>query len=89
MGFLQDLAAAAIRAQVTATLRANCPPELRDELEELLANAASVASIQQAVTTALSAKTTLTAEALGVPGLSPDLTAFLLRTANAKLPQHP
>ncbi|MGN0868729.1 MAG: hypothetical protein ACI4O9_04295 [Akkermansia sp.] len=87
MGFLQDLAAAAIRAQVTATLRVNCPPELREALEELLTNAAALATIQQAVTAALSAKTALTAEALEPLGLRPELAAFLLRTANAKLPQ--
>ncbi|MGN0836823.1 MAG: hypothetical protein ACI4OS_05220 [Akkermansia sp.] len=87
MGFLQDLAAAAIRAQVTAALRADCPPELRDDLEELLANAAAVAAIQKAVTGALSSGQALAAEALEPLGLRPELAAFLQRTANAKLPQ--
>lgn len=97
MGFLEDLAALAIRGQVIAALRAECPADLKEPLEMLLGDAAAIAAIQGAVMQCMKTKSPLTAETItalpftaaiqSLLAAHPALTAFLVQTANAKMPR--
>lgn len=97
MGFLEDLAALAIRGQVIAALRAECPAELKESLEMLLGDAPAIAAIQGAVMQCMKGKTALTAETIAALPFSdtvqellaahPALTTFLVSVANAKMPR--
>lgn len=95
MGLLEDLAAAAIRNQVLATLRAGCPAELKAALETLLADKAAVAAVQKLVMGAMKNPELLTSDAVAALPFSdeirsliaaePALTEYLVQTAKAKL----
>lgn len=97
MGLLEDLAALAIRGQVIAALRAECPAELKDALEILLGDAAAIAAVQSCVMQAMKSKSTLTADSIRALSFSalvqqeldqnPALADFLAATANAKMPR--
>lgn len=97
MGFLEDLAALAIRGQVIAALRAECPAALKESLEKLLGDAPAIAAIQGAVMQCMKGKTPLTAGLITSLPLSgtvkellaaqPALTEFLVSVANAKMPR--
>lgn len=97
MGFLEDLAALAIRGQVIAALRAECPAELKESLEKLLGDAPAIAAVQGAVMQCMKQKCPLTAAMLTALPFSdmvqsllaahPELTEFLVATANAKMPR--
>lgn len=97
MGFLEDLAALAIRGQVIAALRAECPAELKESLEMLLGDAPAIAAIQSAVMQCMKSKSALTAETIASLPFSdtvkalltahPALTDFLVSVANAKMPR--
>lgn len=87
MGLLQDLAAVAIRTQVIAALRADCPAALKDDLEQLLGDNAAIAAIQKIVMAAVAAKRALTPDAFAALSLKPALADYLCATANAKMPR--
>lgn len=97
MGLLEDLAALAIRSQVIAALRADCPAELKDALEILLGNSPAIAAVQGCVMQAMKAKSPLTAEQIAALSFSPAvqqmlaehpaLIDYLVATANAKMPR--
>lgn len=97
MGLLEDLAALAIRGQVIAALRADCPAELKDVLESLLSDAAAVAAIQGCVMQAMKSKSSLSAADITALSFSdavqtlfaahPALAEYLAATANAKMPR--
>lgn len=97
MGFLEDLAALAIRGQVIAALRAECPAALKESLEKLLGDAPAIAAIQGAVMQCMKGKTPLTAGIITALPFSdtvqsllaahPELTDFLVSVANAKMPR--
>lgn len=97
MGLLEDLAALAIRGQVIAALRAECPAELKDALEKLLADAPAIAAVQACVMQAMKAKRPLAADdiralnfagtAKDLPAQNPALVDYLVATANAKMPR--
>lgn len=93
--FLKNLAALAIRTQVISTLRAQCPPELKIALEDLLAHESAVAQIQNLVAANLKTPEAITGEAILALDLperaydllhsNPELLAYLVSTARAKL----
>lgn len=93
--FLQNLAALAIRTQVIATLRSQCPDALNVALEDLLAHERAVASIQNLVAANLKTPEAITGEAILALDLperayellrsNPDLLTYLVTTARAKL----
>ncbi|MDO4750689.1 MAG: hypothetical protein Q4A24_01165 [Akkermansia sp.] len=95
MGLLQNLAAIAIRNKVVGALRENCPQELKEELEQLLADKAAVAAIQGLVGANLKNPAAITAAAmqkLDMPQASrelldksPALVDYLVRTAVSRL----
>lgn len=95
MGLLENLAAAAIRAKVIATLRENCPAGLEAQLEELLANKEAVHAIQGFVASCLSRPAGVTPQAiLDLPFAEnikdlltrrPDLVQYLVQTARSRL----
>ena len=95
MGLIQNLAAIAIRNKVVGALRAECPAELTEALESLLADKAAVAAIQGLVASHLKSPAGITEPAilgLDVPAASKDLLAatpalvsYLVRTAVGKL----
>lgn len=97
MGLLEDLAALAIRGQVIAALRADCPAELKDALEILLGDSAAIAAVQGCVMQATKAKCPLTAAQITALSFSPvvqqmleehpALIDYLVATANAKMPR--
>lgn len=97
MGLLEDLAALAIRGQVIAALRAECPAALKDALEILLGDAAAIAAVQGCVMQAMKSKSALSADGIRTLGFSapvqqvlaqhPELADFLAATANAKMPR--
>ena len=97
MGFLEDLAALAIRGQVIAALRAECPADLKEPLEMLLGDAAAIATIQGCVMQCMKAKSALSAANITALPFSPAiqslladhpaLTDYLVKTANAKMPR--
>lgn len=64
MGLLQNLAAIAIRKKVVETLEANCPPELKDALAQLLADKTAVTQIQNFVMANLKTPTAITPQAV-------------------------
>lgn len=93
--FLQNLAAIAIRAQVIATLRAQCPADLKAALEDLLAHDRAVAKIQDLVAANLKTPAAITEDAvlsLDLPKRAhdllttmPALLTYLVTTARVKL----
>lgn len=97
MGFLEDLAALAIRGQVIAALRAECPANLKEPLEMLLGDAAAIAAIQGCVMQCMKSRRALCAADIAAlpfaPAIGkllaahPALTDYLVATANAKMPK--
>lgn len=97
MGLLENLAALAIRNQVIAALRADCPAELKDALEVLLGDGAAIAAIQGCVMQAMKSKSSLCAADITALSFSapvqellaarPALAEYLAATANAKMPR--
>lgn len=97
MGLLENLAALAIRNQVIAALRADCPAELKDALEMLLGDNAAIAAIQGCVMQAMKSKSSLSAADITALSFSaavqelltaqPALAEYLAATANAKMPR--
>lgn len=95
MGLLEQLAAAAIRNNVISSLRSNCPADLKDALEKLLADKEAVTAIQNLVMGAMKNPDRLSAEAvLALPydeataallAETPALVEFLVQTAQAKI----
>lgn len=93
--FLQNLAAIAIRAQVVATLRAQCPADLKVALEDLLAHDSAVAKIQDLVAANLKTPAAITEDAILALDLperardllttTPALLTYLITTARTKL----
>lgn len=95
MGLIQNLAAIAIRSKVVGALRAECPAELTEALEQLLADKAAVAAVQGLVAANLKSPAGITESA--IMGLdvaadikelfaaTPELVAYLVRTAVGKL----
>lgn len=96
MGFLQNLAAVAIRTKVISTLRSNCPAALAEPLEKLLGDSSAVNAIQQLVSSCLRNPASFSAEAIRDLPLSsattelltntPDLVNYLVRTARSAMP---
>lgn len=64
MNLLKNLAALAIRKQVTGALRANCPESLRTALETLLADDQAVTAIQNHIASKLKDPAAITADSL-------------------------
>lgn len=95
MGLIQNLAAIAIRNKVVGALRENCPADLKESLEQLLADKDAVAAIQGLVGANLKTPAGINAEAvlgLQMPQASADLLRatpalvdYLVRTAVSKL----
>jgi hypothetical protein len=95
MGLIQNLAAIAIRNKVVGALRADCPSELMEALEALLADKVAVAAIQGLVAANLKSPAGITDTAilgLDMPAGSkellaanPELVNYLVRTAVGKL----
>lgn len=95
MGLLEQLAAMAIRKKVSATLRDNCPADLKDGLEELLADENAVNAIQGILTAGMKNPATLRPESLKTQLLAgaaaavlerfPGLTEYLVQTASSFL----
>lgn len=93
--FLQSLAALAIRTQVIASLRSQCPAELKVALEDLLAHESAVTAIQNLVAANMKTPGAITGEAilaLDLPArareiltTTPALLRYLVDTARAKL----
>lgn len=96
MGLLQQLAAAAIRNKILATLREHCPASLREPLEALLADGDTVATLQHFVSSSLNHPEALSLEALlalplpkkaeEVLSRHPELADYLLATARSRMP---
>lgn len=96
MNFLQQLAATAIRNQVVAALRADCPAELNEALETLLSDGAAVNTIRDFVMAHMKTPADITAAALtalpyadttaALLQSTPALARYLADTAKAKLP---
>lgn len=95
MGLLQNLAAVAIRNKVVGALRADCPADLKDSLEKLLADKDAINAIQGLVGANLKNPAGINAaaiSALTMPQDSKDMLAstpalvdYLVRTAVSKL----
>lgn len=95
MGLLEQLAAAAIRNNVISTLRANCPADLQESLEQLLADKEALNAIQGLVMGAMKNPSALTPEAIKALPFSestaalltkvPVLADYLVETALAKM----
>ncbi|MBQ8517854.1 MAG: hypothetical protein IJ498_09780 [Akkermansia sp.] len=95
MGLMEQLAALAIRKKVSATLRDNCPAELKSGLEELLADEGAVASIQQILTAGMKNPISLRPDSLKSQLLAgaaaailekcPGLVDYLVKTASSFL----
>ncbi len=64
MNLLKNLAALAIRKQVTGALRAHCPEPLRDALETLLADDQAVTAIRNHIASKLKDPAAITADSL-------------------------
>lgn len=89
------MAAIAIRNKVVGALRDGCPADLKDSLEQLLADKEAVAAIQGLVAANLKSPAGINAEAvlaLPMPQASADLLRensalvdYLVRTAVSKL----
>lgn len=96
MNFLQQLAATAIRNQVVAALRADCPADITAALETLLADGAAVNTIRDFVMAHMKTPADITAAALtalpyadttaALLQSTPALAQYLAGTAKAKLP---
>lgn len=97
MNFLQQLAATAIRNQVVAALRGNCPAALTASLEQLLADDAAVNAIRDFVMANLKNPAAINADSLknlaynektaALLQSAPALLTYLADTARAKLPK--
>lgn len=95
MGFLENIAKAAIRNNVLDTLRKNCPADLSPVLEQLLADKVAVNAIQDWVTACFREPSGITVEALSALPLPAtakalltthsDLATYLVSTALSKL----
>ncbi len=78
MGLLEQIAAAAIRNRIIAGLRDNCPAQLKEPMEKLLADKDAVAAFQKLATDARAGKASVTAESIAALPLS-EATATLLQ----------
>lgn len=95
MGFLENIAKAAIRNKVLDTLKKNCPADLAPALEQLLADKDTVNGIQDWVSSCFRDPSSITVEALQSLPLPetaktlftahPGLPGYLVSTALAKL----
>ncbi len=78
MGLLEQLAAAAIRNRIISGLRENCPTQLKEPMEQLLADKDAVAAFQKLATDARAGKAEVTVESITALPLS-EATATLLQ----------
>lgn len=95
MGLMEQLAALAIRKKVSATLRENCPAELKSALEELLGNENAVSAIQGILTAGMKNPISLRPDSLksqlmesaasAVLQQFPGLLDYLVQTASSFL----
>ena len=91
MGLMEQLAALAIRKKVCATLRDNCPSDLKSGLEVLLADEKAVSAIQAILTAGMKNPLALRPDSLRTQLLgsgaaaalekSPGLVDYLVETA--------
>lgn len=80
MGLLEQLAAAAIRNNVISTLRSNCPADLKNALETLLADKDAITAIQNLVMGAMKNPDSLSAQAVMALHFGEDTAALLAET---------
>lgn len=80
MGLLQNLAAIAIRNKVISGLRANCPADIKNDLETLLANKEAIDVIQNFVTAAMKSGDPIPPEAIANLPFPPDIRQLLQLT---------
>lgn len=64
MGFLQDLAMAAMRKQVVKSLREHCPAGLQGALDKLLGDDSAVKALQNLVVSNIKTPSRITPEAV-------------------------
>ncbi len=80
MGLLEQIAAAAIRNRMIATLRERCPTPLQEALESLLADKDAVAAFQKLATDARNGQAEVTEESILALPLSEATSALLQAT---------
>lgn len=95
MGLMEQLAAMAIRKKVSATLRENCPVDLKSGLEDLLADEGAISAIQKILTAGMKNPISLRPDSLKAQLLAsaaaailekcPGLTDYLVKTASSFL----
>lgn len=95
MGLLEQLAAAAIKKTVIATLRGSCPTHLQTQMEQLLGDAEAISQIQNFIMASMKNPAGITPEAICSLNYSqettqllahtPELVQFLVQTAQSKL----
>lgn len=95
MGLMEQLAAMAIRKKVSATLRENCPADLKSGLEDLLADEGAIGAIQKILTAGMKNPISLRPDSLKAQLLAsaaaaalekcPGLVDYLVQTASSFL----
>ncbi|MBE6410877.1 MAG: hypothetical protein E7034_09835 [Akkermansiaceae bacterium] len=95
MGLMEQLAAMAIRKKVSATLRENCPVDLKSGLEDLLADEGAIGAIQKILTAGMKNPISLRPDSLKSQLLAsaaaailekcPGLVDYLVKTASSFL----
>ncbi len=77
MGLLEQIAAAAIRNRIIAGLRENCPAQLKEPMEALLADKDAIAAFQKLATDARAGKAEVTVESISALPLSEPTSTLL------------
>ncbi len=77
MGLLEQIAAAAIRNRIISGLRDNCPSQLKEPMDKLLADKDAVAAFQKLATDARAGKAEVTVESIMALSLSAATSTLL------------